>query len=58
VATLRKKFFIHMLAKTAAMAKIGFLRNKIATEAARPMQAVWSFLITRRLFLHLEQYFA
>lgn len=58
VATFRKKFFIHKLANTLAMATIGLLRNNIAAEAARPMQAFWSFLITRRLFLHLVQYFA
>ena len=58
VATLLRKFFIHKVAKTLAIAIIGLFRNVIATEAASPMHAFWSFLILRRLFLHLEQNFA
>jgi hypothetical protein len=58
VATLRKKFFIHKQAKTLDIAMIVLFLNRIAADAARQMQACCSFLITRRLFLHLEQCFA
>ena len=38
VATFCRKFFIHKLANTLAIATKGLCRNKIAVDAARPMQ--------------------